>query len=327
MSIRRKIILSNLLMILVPVLVFLALGYLWLTTAGRSYWLPIEEMYEDRNGVISAQNLIYAYQDELWDTNWKNLEEIDGETDGDGAQEEGISQSPQMIRLKDELTDLGYHFSVIMEGEALYSNLSESEQNQAERLIGTVSSQAESAVVGTDDTSVIKCTFHEDGETCTILAVNEGKNDILNSRSYLQRHVIPYLWIFGICLILAALLINGCCSGWITRLILPPMAEIRKGMQKIREGDMDGEIPVIREDELGELCSEFNEMKRYLKESHEERVKYEMYRRELISGVSHDLRTPLTTIKGYVRGILDGIAHKVYRGKRSGTGDREAHCP
>lgn len=70
MSIRRKIILSNLLMILVPVLVFLVLGYLWLTTAGRSYWLPIEEMYEDRNGVISAQNLIYAYQDELWDTNW-----------------------------------------------------------------------------------------------------------------------------------------------------------------------------------------------------------------------------------------------------------------
>ena len=68
-------------------------------------------------------------------------------------------------------------------------------------------------------------------------------------RSYLQRHVIPYLWIFGICLVLSVLLINTCCSGWITRLILPPMTEIRKGMQKIRKGNMEGEIPVLRRDE------------------------------------------------------------------------------
>ena len=45
-----------------------------------------------------------------------------------------------------------------------------------------------------------------------------------------------------------------------------------------------------------------------MKRSKEEQLKYETYRKELISGISHDLRTPLTTIKGYVGGILDGIA-------------------
>lgn len=69
MSIRRKIIISNLLMITVPLLLLFAMGCFWLNTAGKRYWQPIEEMYEDRNGVISAQNLIYAYQEELWDTN------------------------------------------------------------------------------------------------------------------------------------------------------------------------------------------------------------------------------------------------------------------
>lgn len=73
MSIRRKVIISNLLMITVPLLLLAVMGYLWLNTAGKRYWQPIEEMYEDRNGVISAQNLIYAYQEELWDTNWEQL--------------------------------------------------------------------------------------------------------------------------------------------------------------------------------------------------------------------------------------------------------------
>ena len=57
------------------------------------------------------------------------------------------------------------------------------------------------------------------------------------------------------------------------------------------------------------MSSEFNEMQRQLKLSKEEQAKYEVYRKELISSVSHDLRTPLTTIKGYIKGILDGIAN------------------
>ena len=62
MSIRKKIILSNLLMITVPLFLLFIMGFLWLNTAGKRYWQPIEEMYEDKNGVISAQNLIYAYR-------------------------------------------------------------------------------------------------------------------------------------------------------------------------------------------------------------------------------------------------------------------------
>lgn len=303
MSIRRKIIISNLLMITVPLLLLFAMGCFWLNTAGKRYWQPIEEMYEDRNGVISAQNLIYAYQEELWDTNWEMLESQDAEMADTGE----IPQTPEMVRLQKDLTDLGYHFTVLLNEETLYSNLSEQEWTQVEKLIGPVPEQSSSITVGNDSISVIKCSFYEDGDECAIIAASTNVG-ILGSPSYLQRYVLPYIWIFGACSVFIVILVNVCCSKWINSLIIPPMKEIRRGMQKVQNGELDGEIKIYRKDELGEVSEEFNEMQRQLKKSREEQLRYETYRKGLISSVSHDLRTSLTTIKGYVGGILDGIA-------------------
>lgn len=304
MSIRKKIIISNLLMMLVPLILLLSMGMLWLQTAGQKYWKPIEEMYEDKNGVISAQNLIYAYQEELWDRNWSELESLDDEAADTGE----LTQTPEMVRLRKDLTDLGYHFTVLLNDETLYSNASESEWMQVEKLIGPIPEQAKSVTVGNKDVSVIKCSFYEDGEECSIIAVSNETRNVLGSQSYLQKYVVPYVWIFGVCAVLIVVLVNACCSRWINSLIIPPMKEIRRGMQKVKSGVLDSEISVLRRDELGEVCEEFNEMQRQLKRSKEEQMKYEAYRKGLISSISHDLRTPLTTIKGYVGGILDGIA-------------------
>lgn len=305
MSIRRKIVISNFLIIVVPLVLIFLMALLWINTAGKRYWQPIEEMYEDRNGAVSAQNLIYAYQEELWDTNWRELE------GADQAKEpaDGFRQSQEMVKLQKELTELGYHFSVFLDGESLYSNITEEEWPQLYRMIGSVPSLVHSVMVGNDDISVIKCSFYENGQECVVVAFSNAGENIAEGQNYFQRHVIPYIWIFGIGTLLVIILVNACCSRWISSLIIPPMKEIRRGMQKIRRGELEGEITVFRQDELGEVSSEFNEMQRQLKLSKEEQAKYEAYRKELISSISHDLRTPLTTIKGYIRGILDGIAN------------------
>lgn len=79
---------------------------------------------------------------------------------------------------------------------------------------------------------------------------------------------------------------------------------------------MDFEINYNKKDEFGEVCDDFNKMRVQLKLSEEARNRYEEYRKEIINGVSHDLRTPLTSIKGYVEGLQDGIANTEEKKKK-----------
>ena len=92
---------------------------------------------------------------------------------------------------------------------------------------------------------------------------------------------------------------------WIYRSIAVPLVKLKKATKNIKEGNLDFVLEVEGNDEFSQLCQDFEEMRKRLKESTEEKI---LKNKELISNISHDLKTPITAVKGYVEGIMDGVA-------------------
>ena len=105
------------------------------------------------------------------------------------------------------------------------------------------------------------------------------------------------------------LVITGLSVGsWIYRSVAGPLVKLKKATHNIKAGNLDFVLDVEGTDEFSELCKDFEDMRKRLKESAEERVVLDKENKELISNISQDLKTPMTAIKGYVDGIMDGIA-------------------
>ena len=116
--------------------------------------------------------------------------------------------------------------------------------------------------------------------------------------------------IMDVVMVLAMILIftSMILTAWIYKSIVTPIHHLQVATKKITDGNLDFEMPAGGEDEIGELCTDFEEMRRRLKETAEEKLEAEKQNKELISNISHDLKTPITAVKGYVEGLMDGVA-------------------
>lgn len=111
------------------------------------------------------------------------------------------------------------------------------------------------------------------------------------------RRLLPIL----VCLLLGVIVVaNVLLYRWITRSVVKPLDMLRHSAENIKEGNLDFALALNSKDEIGQLNEAFENMRRRLQD--------EESRKELISNISHDLRTPITNIKGYIEGIRDGVA-------------------
>ncbi len=119
------------------------------------------------------------------------------------------------------------------------------------------------------------------------------------------KSMIREMLILGITILVFAGIV---LTYWVYRSILSPLNKLQEATKKIRDGNLEFTLDVDADDEIGQLCQDFEEMRIRLKENAEDKIQYDKDNKELISNISHDLKTPITAIKGYVEGILDGVA-------------------
>lgn len=137
---------------------------------------------------------------------------------------------------------------------------------------------------------------------------SEGTIFIVTSMKQIVPEVKKMMIDIAVSVVLILVFTAGMLTIWIYRGIINPIHKLQGAAKNIKAGNLDFTLETDGKDEIGELCQNFEEMRLRLKESAEEKIASEKENKVLISNISHDLKTPITAIKGYVEGIMDGVA-------------------
>ncbi len=129
---------------------------------------------------------------------------------------------------------------------------------------------------------------------------------VTSINTVVSRHLVVDVFI---AIVLILILTSVMLTRWINKGVFYPIRQLNQAMQAIANGNFDCALTTDdNRGEIRELYQSYEGMRLKLKESSEEKLQNEKQNSELISNITHDLKTPITSIKGYVEGIIDGVA-------------------
>ena len=278
----------SLLPILLSLLAFLAIGTALVWTADQKYGMETADysMMSDSIDAFSRRT------DELFNR-------ILQQTDTDPA----LLEDREYLNTLNQVALENSSYIIVRKGDGIYYT---GNTEAADRIFvrlpsyGRENERADSGVYFSDLKKLVKQIdfLFGDGTQGSVFIVTMINS--IFSRSFLIDMFLAIVMI----LVLTGMVL----TQWIHKSVFSPINRLNLAMQKIAEGNFDYTLESDDDNEIGELYRNYEDMRLRLKESTEEKKQNERQNRELISNITHDLKTPITAIKGYVEGIIDGVA-------------------
>ena len=136
----------------------------------------------------------------------------------------------------------------------------------------------------------------------------DGMKQFIEDWTIQRNSFIAFFIVDGVVCIIVLLMVSQLFTNHLTQYIMKPLDELLDGTNRIRTNCLTQNIEYTGSAEFENLCHTFNDMQGHILEEQEKNRKYEKARTDMIAGISHDLKTPLTAIKGSIKALLDGIA-------------------
>lgn len=284
MDIKKRFIISNTITAIVPVVitVITIFGFLFVS----SKFLGMNMDYDGFKKNVLIRSELVTIRNDILKQNIENLEET--------KFQENLSQ---------QLSGLNGKF-IILKEHKIISNPNNVNKIDIEKCMELVGKNKVDKKIIIDRISymveVIDINPKDAAAISLILLAPIGENNNLFNKLIIVAIVVY---------IISFIITNIIMSYLFSKRIIKPIKALKKATTEISTGNLNCEIIEDGDKEIQELCRGFEAMRVQLKDSIIMKMKYDDNRKVLISSISHDLKTPITSIKGYVEGILDGVAN------------------
>lgn len=287
MTIKKRLFISNILMLIIPAMVsiLMILGSL-LLFMNVIYKQLMDEILEE-NKLEYIHRILVEQSKDFLDS---------GEDVTDSALYHTVEKYLASQEMKLEIYD----------DTGIICTMGSSDSSKTEAvLVSAMESLGGEGSISIDGNCLYGEEIPVNGETYHVLIYSSSDMRESQFNELLVKNIIVILFIM---IIAAVFVTNRFLTKFIFKKIEAPLDILTDGVHQIRDGNLDYRITYSGKDEFQSVCEDFNDMAARLKESVETTQKNEQNRKELIAGISHDLRTPLTSIKAYIEGLLEGVA-------------------
>ncbi|MGC4020199.1 MAG: HAMP domain-containing sensor histidine kinase [Muricomes sp.] len=284
-TIKNRLVISNILMIVVPVLITMFIGLMCVGVIWLSVRYGTGLGFEDSEDFYKASRSISVLVE-------KSLEE--------GSHKNQVEDLAGISGLLDKNA---LALSVDSAGESLYKYGNATDDDTT--LLNAVDTLGGEGFVSNGSRELYVRLAKIDGAVYRI-AVFACPSELSYGTLKVAAVFSAIVLLFAV--FLSILLTNRFLTKFVFQKIERPLDILTDGVRQISDGNLERRIDYKEQDEFAPVCADFNEMAYRLKVSEERTRQHEQSRKELLVGISHDLRSPLTSIRAYVEGLLDGVA-------------------